>query len=247
MAHLFYPELWPEVRAVLASLEGIAAIHVSLTQGTSDHLASTIAGEMAGAEVTVHENRGRDAAPFTAIVPRLVDDGIDVALKIHGKRSPQLSIGDEWRVGLLRALVPDRDGAQAVIGRFAADGDLGMAIPLAFTQPLTLHLRDNRRLVAAALSSTVSLFDVAVLHDEGWLASHVFPRGNMFWFRPRALEALGHITAAEFGSEDGAMDGTMAHAVERIPAVLAALAGYTVESYDVPPAAGLPPIPAHPS
>ena len=63
-----------------------------------------------------------------------------------------------------------------------------------------------------------------------------FPAGSMFWTRPEVLLPLADLglTAADFGPETGAVDGTLAHAVERYLGVLAASQGLAViEAPDV--------------
>ncbi len=58
----------------------------------------------------------------------------------------------------------------------------------------------------------------------------------MFWARPEVLLPLADLglAAEDFGPETGAVDGTLAHAVERYLGVLAASQGLAViESPDV--------------
>jgi lipopolysaccharide biosynthesis protein len=58
----------------------------------------------------------------------------------------------------------------------------------------------------------------------------------MFWTRPEVLLPLADLglTAEDFGPETGAVDGTLAHAVERYLGVLAERMGLAViESPDV--------------
>lgn len=61
-----------------------------------------------------------------------------------------------------------------------------------------------------------------------------FPAGSMFWARPEALRRLGDLalTAADFAEEPLPIDGTLAHAIERLAGVLAAAEGLEVISTD---------------
>ena len=57
-----------------------------------------------------------------------------------------------------------------------------------------------------------------------------FFEGSMFWFRPKALDALRelNLTPEVFEAEAGQLDGTMHHAIERCFTIAAWSRGYTV-------------------
>jgi lipopolysaccharide biosynthesis protein len=61
-------------------------------------------------------------------------------------------------------------------------------------------------------------------------ASAQFPAGTMFWARLRALDDLLDATLpeTEFEPETGQIDGTLAHAVERLIGVCVQAGGYQI-------------------
>ncbi len=54
----------------------------------------------------------------------------------------------------------------------------------------------------------------------------------MFWLRPAALRLLldAHLEVAEFETEAGQLDGTLAHAVERVFSLSASAGGFSTAS-----------------
>ena len=59
-----------------------------------------------------------------------------------------------------------------------------------------------------------------------------FIAGSMFWLRPAALRLLldAHLEVAEFEAEAGQLDGTLAHAVERVFSLTASAGGFGTAS-----------------
>src|SRR5690606_6774052 len=69
------------------------------------------------------------------------------------------------------------------------------------------------------------------LHDRRYLERD-FVAGSMFWCRLEALRPLldGHLEDWEFESEAGQLDGTFAHAIERVISLCVRDAGYAVQT-----------------
>lgn len=224
IAHVYHPDLWPELAAAVDRIGVPAEVLVSLVTGASDHLAPTVKQRFPGATVEVAANRGRDMLPLVRALDRI--DGHDVVLKLHSKRSPHRRRGDRWRTRSLDDLCGSPERVAAIL-RVLADPRIGMVAPDGCVLGREF-LGPNRRLVHdLAHRGGVPLDEPAL-----W-----FPAGSMFWARPEALEPLRHLalTDADFAPETGALDATLAHALERYLGVALATAGLAVvEARDVP-------------
>lgn len=172
-------------------------------------------------------NIGRDIFPFLTALDHAVTRGYDFALKIHTKKSPHLRDGGRWRQAVLSSLLGP-EAVERAVAAFADDTRLGLLAPESQFLPIKgeMSLRDNQDNV----EQIVNHFDL----DIG--ACDRFVAGSMFWFRPAALARLAAdpLPAVEFGPELGAIDGTLAHAFERLFATIVASAGYEVAGYSAP-------------
>lgn len=228
LVHLHYPATWDDLHDVLVHVDEGTRIFVTITPNVDDATRARIVDGFPAAEVVRVDNLGRDSRPMLALLDRLIDEGFDAVLKIHGKQSPQLDFGDTWRRGLLRALCPSRSVMSGIGELFRTSPDLGVAIPFEFAQPLSYGLRDNRR----GLHDSAQILAIDLDLDDAWCTSTtVFPRGSMYWFRPAALAALLRLDLDAFEPELGQTDGTLAHVVERLPGLVATAAGYDVIAF----------------
>ncbi len=224
IAHVYYPELWDELAEGIAQIPGEVDVVVTLVEGRAEHLTEPIRSRFPGADVRVLANQGRDVWPLLQVLDRV--PGHDAVLKLHTKRSPHMRNGDAWRRELLDGLVGSTQRIEAILGLMAADRRIGMVAPARNVLGREF-LGANRARVEALARKGGRTFDP----DQLWFAA-----GSMFWARPEVLLPLADLglAAEEFGPETGAVDGTLAHAVERYLGVLAADQGLAViEAPDV--------------
>jgi lipopolysaccharide biosynthesis protein len=185
------------------------------------------------AQVEIFENRGRDILPFLRVANRLLDEGEDVVLKLHTKKSLHRQDGDAWRRELVSRLLPDRQTDRLFLfDEFRRKPELGILAPDGHLQPISYFWglnENNVHYLAHRLGVPVP--------DPG---VDTFVSGSMFWMRLSALRPLldAHLGLWEFEPEEGQVDGTMAHAVERVFALAARSAGYQVQT--VAEVCGLP-------
>src|SRR5690606_11325649 len=165
----------------------------------------------------------RDILPFLRVADRLLDEGVEIALKLHTKRSTHRSDGDRWRSDMLERLTA-ATRATRIVERFDADPQLGMVAPEDHVLPMKTYLSANRDAIEYLITRLG-------LHDRRYLERD-FVAGSMFWCRLEALRPLldGHLEDWEFESEAGQLDGTFAHAIERVISLCVRDAGYAVQT-----------------
>jgi len=173
------------------------------------------------AEVDVFENRGRDVLPFLHVADRLLQEGVDVVLKLHTKQSVHREDGSQWRDELLQHLTA-ANRASRIVEAFAADPFLGLVAPEGHSLPLEQFWGGNEAHVRA-LCVRLGLAQPK--------PGSTFVAGSMFWVRLAALRPLldAHMAPWEFEREAGQIDGTTAHALERLFALATSSAGFAIQ------------------
>ena len=137
-------------------------------------------------------------------------DGYAAVGKIHTKRSPHRTDGDHWRRHLMRGILPPGGGVHDLLARFLAEPEA--AIWVADGQ----HYRSDRMVglePRSACAGCCSGSRSASTTDE--LA---FPAGSMYWLKPVMIAMIKGmlLDPDEFELETAQVDGTLAHAFERV-------------------------------
>ena len=140
-------------------------------------------------------------------------------LKLHTKKSPHLVNGAEWRKEMVRSLV--RSGSIAM-SEFRRDSMLGLLGPDGHLLRLNSYMSSNAGKVQQ-LASDLGFQD-AVTDDT------LFVSGSMFWVRLEAIKPLleSRLHASDFERESGQLDGTLAHAIERLFGACVEASGYRI-------------------
>ena len=86
--HLYYPDLWNEMRIAIERIPHPYDLFVTLVKGTSDHIRTSVTQAVPRAYVFDFENRGRDVGPFLVLLQSGVLFRYDLVCKLHTKRSP---------------------------------------------------------------------------------------------------------------------------------------------------------------
>ncbi|MEZ2419341.1 glycoside hydrolase family 99-like domain-containing protein [Luteibacter sp. RCC_6_2] len=212
--HVCHPHVLKEIVSALRATGLSFRTILTVPSGHGEAVEKEVTRLGLDAELVVSTDRGRDVLPFLRIAGRLLDEGENIVLKLHTKRPTQRQDGTERYSGLLdRLLTPER--AITIVRAFTADPSLGVVAPEGHVQPLSFCSAANARNV----EYLCALAGIAQPRTE----TDAFVSGGMFWCRLTALAPLidAPLTEAEFTKEAGQVDGTMAHAVERVVALAA--------------------------
>lgn len=224
-AHVHYVDLADDIASHLANVPCPFHLYVSVNReedvGT---VSSILSRKVPQAELTIRvtPNVGRDIAPFVV--------GFGDALKrheliahLHTKRSPHNGAKVDWRSQLLGGLLGSRGSAGDVLRLFRDNTQLGMVFP---EYHWSLKGQISWGTNYAICAKFADRFGLNLDED----AMVLFPAGSMFWARADALAPLfeAGLTYGDFPDEAGQVDGTLAHAIERLFGEMVASTGHSL-------------------
>lgn len=219
--HLYHDDLAPAFAERLAHVACPMQVHVSTD---TEAKAARIRTHLPDAEVRVLENRGRDIWPKLYGF-RAAHDRHDIVLHLHGKRSPHSDKLDDWLSHILDCLIGSPAEVNRILSFFGSVPRLGMVVPVTFRGVLgAAHWGANHD-IARELAWRMALPDA--LPDDTDLR---FPVGSMFWARTAAMQPLLDLALRpeHFPPEAGQVDGTLAHAIERMLGVTCRATGHHI-------------------
>lgn len=221
--HLFYTDLMDEICRNLNEIPYPFDCYISTDTQEKAALITRFFQENCRAahlRVGVYPNRGRDVAPFLAQLAPVLER-YDYICHIHSKKTKTGDYGDGWRTYLYRHLFGSKEYLQRLFGLFENNPSVGIVFP--DTYPVLNAQAEwggNKNGVHQLLRT---LGSVRPLGDEP-----VFPVGNMFWAKVDAVaDMFTHgFTARDFPEEEGQVNATLAHEIERSWVYVARNNGY---------------------
>ncbi len=222
--HAFYLDVFNEI---LKYLERIDKKTIKLFVTTPKKQVTTIRSQLAanGYDFTCLgvNNRGRDILPFIKIFPEIIKHNFTYLIKIHTKKSTHRVDGDHWRNDLYAKLL-DKLALEENIQYFQDDPEIGIIAPKGHLVPMGHYLADNEECITNLSARLGMGMDVVTQLS--------FVAGSMFSARTDALIPLLLLNLKEedFESEQSQLDGTLAHAVERVFSVCANCLDYKIET-----------------
>ena len=220
--HIYYEDLWPELRSILKNIPFKFDLYITLSGKQASEIAHVIKNEFQGAQILNVKNRGRDILPFLNLLPTLIKKGYNCALKLHTKKSLHFKKGDEWRQQIFKEIVGTRELVREIVTRFKREPQLGLLGPSSHYISCSKFLDTNLKKL---IELSEQIQPNSTQYDWNFFA------GSMFWFRPAALMPLVSLGLDEedFEEEHGQLEGTLAHTIERLFPIIVKAAGYEVD------------------
>jgi lipopolysaccharide biosynthesis protein len=161
------------------------------------------------------------------LAPHLQKLGYKSFLKLHSKRSTHRTDGEDWFSTILNGLVPsDKSLVKATLAKLD-DPKTGIICPENQYVSLRVNYRANQHHVNGLIADATS--EVTQRKLDSNVGDYGFAAGTMFWARFDAIKSLlSRYTARNFETEQGQIDGTFAHALERVFTVLPELNGLNI-------------------
>lgn len=207
VAHLFYEDLWDEIVSYIGNIPTAFDLYVTIPKRNAA-LRSQVLHKFPDATILEVDNAGRDIGPFLSVLPLLLNKNYTAICKVHTKRGQ--TEPTTWRRLMLEGLLGNEFLVTRILCSFQADPELLLvgAKDLYVSGPT--HMMDNQTKIEEFVHQ---LYPGRTLPPEwGFFA------GTMFWISPRALKRHLQVFFDDlaFEVEDGANDGQIAHAIERL-------------------------------
>ena len=220
--HIYYEEIAYEILAYANNFPRGTDLFLSTdTELKASRIASIFEAYKFGrVTIRIVPNRGRDIAP-KLVGYRDVYEKYEYVLHLHSKKSVHNSKLGSWRTYLYETL----SGSPAHVWDILEVFDRAPRVGMIFPQ----HYEYIRRWIAWDGNYGECRRLAARLHYELFEGHPLdFPSGSMFWARSAALRPLLdlQLTLEDFQIESGQEDNTMAHAIERLYAIVCELSGH---------------------
>ncbi|MFE1600577.1 rhamnan synthesis F family protein [Methylobacterium sp. ID0610] len=224
VAHCHYAE---QAHAIVRRLAAVPDRHDLFVSTSDAALAETLAGEIEAVpaiddcQIVIAPNRGRNFAPF--LVEFREDlKRYDLICHVHTKQSRHR--GDAltgWGEYLIDHLIGDGPAWSRAVALFRSEPRCGLAYPDAYA-PLPFW---SRHWLGNFAIARLWAERAGVPIRPGFVH---YPVGGMFWARPAAIAPLldDDWSYADFPDEEGQIDGTMQHAIERLVGAVCHHTGY---------------------
>ena len=220
--HVYYQDVFQDIISRLTKIKVVKyKLYVTIREEIYISISEMLKSVHFDYQIFVFENRGRDVLPFIQVLESILKDDVDFILKIHTKKSKHRSDGDKWRNAIFDDLLSESEMIKSIIS-FHEDRSIGIISAEGQIVPMRYYWGSNEATVLK-LSSQLGVPDNLSINMN-------FVAGTMFFIRPELASKILEfgLTVDDFETENGQVDGTLAHAVERLFGVLCYASGMQI-------------------
>jgi hypothetical protein len=231
--HLYYIDMWEyfKEKISLLNLEDFD-IYVTVPVSNKSEARKIILSDYENAIVLGVPNRGRDVLPFLEVCKAISSIKYAAVLKIHSKKSTHREDGKDWLDGIVDSLIPTKKREQKRLFELFDNPQTAVVGPAEQYVYLAVNYEANKKHIRGIVldlhgKDTVKLIDKKRF-DYGFFA------GTMFWFNPDFIKGLirKSYDCENFEFEDGSIDSTFAHSLERILTISPEIEGASIYAVD---------------
>lgn len=218
--HLYYTESWETIKRRLAKISTNSYELFITIPVKSDGFIEKLKEFRQDCHVFIVPNQGRDVLPFVHLARRLHEAGYEYVLKIHSKRSMHRTDGAKWFNSLLEDLIPSKVDEYIKLCEILDQEGTGIVGPKNHFVSLEYMMGSNEIKLRAALHKIMGArvaSNVILKADK-----YAFFAGTMFWARLDSIAPIlnAYLQPSDFEVENGQLDGTFAHALERLLTII---------------------------
>jgi lipopolysaccharide biosynthesis protein/SAM-dependent methyltransferase/exonuclease VII small subunit len=206
--HAFYVDVFKDILTYISNIKVNFKLYVTTPFDSQKGIEKILIEFGHAYHLLPTKNRGRDVLPFIKIMPVVKENGHELLLKLHTKKSKHREDGELWRNDVLDKLLLPKN-IKRILKRFYMKIDLGMVGPDGHVVDMSTYWGSNESKVIR-LAKRMGV-------DESVVMASPFVAGTMFYARISAIDPLLNLALSEcdFEVEKGQVDGTLAHAIER--------------------------------
>jgi len=224
--HLFYEDLINDIINITNEIPVKFDLFISVCSQNAKEIIEKIIYKNSKAnffEIKIVSNKGRDILPFL-IQMKKAHHKYKYICHIHSKKSFHVEFGNEWRNYLYFNLLGSSQIITEILTEFEKYDKLGLIFPEPFYKILTTHgktIKDsNIKYMNFIIKNIFPKYRISENYFD-------FPEGNMFWAKTEAIYQIFEIDIKKrFRKENGKLDSTIFHGIERIWTYLAKLNGF---------------------
>ena len=217
--HLYYQEGWIAIETKLKNITENFDLFITMPT-ENKKLAEKVKHSYPDAYFIKTPNLGRDILPFlkTMTVVRNFDN-YKLVLKVHTKKSPHREDGDDWNNEILDELIPNskyliKENINNLIDNFGA-----LTGPAKQYVSLAVNFETNGKDMTKIMKKLFKNRQLSVQVLQTNRLKYGFFAGSMLWMNIDKLSPLfddHNCRSKYFARERGQIDGTYAHAMERM-------------------------------